>query len=178
MNTKFNALVLILLLSTNSIIKAEETGKATVNNGLKNGGGNCSFKWTLDTPRHITGVSSKIYDSSKACGGCMRVTANGKSVEVFVTDSMGGDEYDLNLPTEAFEEISGQNSGVIDVTWEWIECPVKYSDLHYHFQENSNENYFAFQVIDHKFKVEKIVLKINDEYKDLVRQDYNYFVYQ
>ena len=34
MNTKFNALVLILLLSTNSIIKAEETGKATVNNGL------------------------------------------------------------------------------------------------------------------------------------------------
>ena len=91
----------------------------------------------------------------------MRVTANGKSVEVFVTDSMGGDEYDLNLPTEAFEKISGQNSGVIDVTWEWIECPVKYSDLHYHFQENSNENYFAFQVIDHKFKVEKIELKIN-----------------
>lgn len=180
MNTKLLSLFFIVLISSDAVIKAETyNGQATYSVGLKTGTQNCSFKWTVGTNRLLTGVSQTAYDNSKGCGGCIKVTGpNGNSIVVFVTDSGGSGENGLNLSDDAFEQLADKSKGNIEVTWEWVECPVEDSDLKVVFSPDANDYYLALQVVDHKLRVEKMEMKINGEYESLNRETHNYFTYQ
>lgn len=61
----------------------------------------------------------------EACGKCIKVTHGCKSVVVKVTDATPScDNHRIVLGDVAFKELACLDVGVINVKWNWVECPV------------------------------------------------------
>lgn len=82
--------------------------------------GSCG--WTNTDSELVAAVSVALHDRLKPCGRKMRITRNGKSVDVKVVDKcMGCAEWDVDLSPTAFEKVVGSlGVGRAAADWVWI----------------------------------------------------------
>jgi len=122
------------------------------------------------------------------CGRCIKVKCsceqkelyndgacqpNGKEVIAMVTDSCIGcpNGGDLDLSTYAWNDVTGgAEAGVIDGTWEFIECPTNFKKgpMKLRMKGGTNKWWYAFQPENHKNKVTGMDITINGVTQEMV----------
>lgn len=142
------------------------------------GSGNCSFPATPQDLM-VAAMNAPDYGDSAPCGACARVTGPGGSgpIVVRVVDSCPGCAGgDLDLSPQAFELLAPLEEGRIDITWEYVPCPVD-GDLRYHFKEGSSQWWTAVQVRNHRNAIATFEYsKDGQTFVPVARESYNYFV--
>ena len=117
--------ILAFLAAAGSVV-ASNSGEATFYGGNTQGG-MCSFStYTIPSGIYGTALSDSNWDGSEACGGCVEVTGpNGNKVTAMVVDQCPGcGENHLDLFQDCFAELADISEGIIDVTWEYVDCPI------------------------------------------------------
>ncbi|EME47888.1 expansin-related protein [Dothistroma septosporum NZE10] len=154
------------------------SGQATFYGGNTQGGA-CSFStYTLPSGIYGTALSDANWDGSEACGRCVKVTYGGKSLTAMVTDQCPGcGTNHLDLYQNAFTTLADASKGVIDVTWDYVDCPIT-SPLQIHMKEGVSANWFSAQVVNANKGVADLEYSTDggSTWKSgLQRQTYNYF---
>lgn len=117
---------ILAMLAAAGTVVASNSGQATFYGGNTQGG-MCSFStYTIPSGIYGTAMSSRNWDGSETCGGCIEVTGpNGKKITVMVVDQCPECELNhLDLFQDAFAELADVSKGIIDVTWEYVDCPI------------------------------------------------------
>lgn len=110
----------------------------------------CSFStYTLPSGLYGTALSDSNWDGSESCGGCVEVTGpDGNKITAIITDQCPGcGTNHLDLYQEAFVQLAEESKGVIDVTWDYVVCPIS-SALEVHLKEGCSANWFSAQVVN------------------------------
>ncbi|KAM3423403.1 hypothetical protein BST61_g836 [Cercospora zeina] len=153
-------LSLLAILAAAGPAAASFAGEATFYGGNTQGG-MCSFS-TYDLPEGIygTALSDSNWDGSEACGGCVEVTGpNGNKIVAMVTDQCPG-------------------CGIIDVTWDYVDCPIS-SPLQVHMKSGVSAYYFSAQIINANKRVAELEYSTDggSTWKGgLNREPYNFFL--
>lgn len=118
--------ILATLAVAGSVVAASNSGEATFYGG-NTAGGMCSYStYTIPSGIYGTALSDSNWEGSEACGGCVEVTGpNGNKVTAMVVDQCPGcGENHLDLFQDCFAELADISKGIIDVTWEYVDCPI------------------------------------------------------
>ncbi|GIZ37003.1 hypothetical protein CKM354_000046700 [Cercospora kikuchii] len=170
--------VLIILAAAGSAA-ASFAGKATFYGGNTKGG-MCSFStYTLPQGIYGTALSDSNWAGSEACGGCVQVTGpNGKKITAMVTDQCPGcGANHLDLYSDAFSKLADPSKGIIDVTWDYVECPIS-KPLQVHMKSGVSANWFSAQVVNANKRIAELEYSTDGgkTWKGgLARQPYNFF---
>ncbi|KXT17386.1 hypothetical protein AC579_3859 [Pseudocercospora musae] len=172
----------LTLLSTLVASAAALLGEATFYGGNTQGG-MCSFS-TYKIPSGIygTALSDSNWDNSEACGGCVKVTGpSGNSITAMiwkiVDQCPGCGTNHLDLFQDAFTELADASKGIIDVTWDYVDCPIS-SALEVHMKEGVSANWFSAQVVNGNKRTADLQVSSDGGStwtSGLTRQDYNFF---
>lgn len=139
------------------------------------GGGNCSFP--VPTSPVYTGAMNELqYDTSMTCGACVEVTGSKGSLVIRIEDRCPECKYgDIDLSEEAFSLIDDKIKGRVPISWKIVPCPVQ-GAVKFYFKEGSSKWWTAVQVRNHKYPITKLEYKVDDQWVNIPRQMYNYFV--
>jgi expansin len=141
------------------------------------GGGNCSFPYP-GAPAYTGAMNQIQYDSSMTCGACVEVTGNKGSIVISIEDRCPECKYgDIDLSEDAFPFIDDKVNGRVPISWKIVPCPVQ-GAVKLYFKEGSSQWWTAVQVRNHKYPVVKLEYKVNNEWVNVHREMYNYFVVQ
>ena len=141
---------------------------------------NCSYE-TSTLPPYYGAMNTADYDDSAICGSCLRVDGPNGSVEIQIVDQCPLDsnpicvDGHIDLNPAAFEQIADLVTGVVPITWHRIECGAQ-GNVTYRFKEGSSAVWTALMVRNHRHPISKVEWDHNGEWKEMVRQNYNYFV--
>jgi len=148
------------------------SGDATYYNA--NGSGACSFDVTTDL--NIGAMNAVDYENSKVCGSCVEITGPKRNLTIKIVDLCPEcKKGDIDLSLEAFTQIANQEDGRVDITWKYVPCETN-QKIKYHTKEGSNVWWVAFQIRNNSIPIEKMELFSNNEWIELERTDYNYFI--
>jgi len=153
----------------------EHTGEATYYT-FADGSGNCGFPPTPDDLM-VGAMNHTDYAGSAACGTCVRIVGPQGTVDVRIVDRCPEcPQGDIDLSPEAFELIAPLAEGRVDITWQYIACPVQ-GPIIYHFKDGSNPWWTAVQIRNHRHGIASFeVGDGNGGWLELPRVDYNYFI--
>ncbi|CAK3854464.1 barwin-like endoglucanase [Lecanosticta acicola] len=171
--------ILPALAALFSFAAASFSGEATYYGGNTQGGA-CSFStYTLPSGLYGTALSDSNWDNSEACGGCVQVTGpTGKNITAMVTDQCPGcGQNHLDLYENAFPELAAKSAGHIQVTWDWVECPIS-SPLEIHMKSGVSAYWFSAQVVNGNKRTASMSVSTDggSTWKDgLTRKTYNFF---
>ncbi|KAI5367703.1 putative rlpA-like protein, double-psi beta-barrel [Septoria linicola] len=162
------------------VASAALQGEATFYGGNTNGG-MCSFS-THTLPKGIygTALSDSNWDGSAACGACVQVTGpDGKTkITAMVTDQCPGcGKNHLDLYEDAFTKLAAKSKGVINVNWDFVECPIT-SPLQIRMKEGVSAYWFSAQVVNANKRVATLQYSTDGgkTWKGgLTRKPYNFF---
>lgn len=141
------------------------------------GGGNCSFPYP-GSPAYTGAMNQIQYDSSLTCGACVEVTGNKGSLVISIEDRCPECQYgDIDLSEDAFPFIDDKINGRVPISWKFVPCPVQ-GAVKLYFKEGSSQWWTAVQVRNHKYPIVKLEYKVNNEWVNVHREMYNYFVVQ
>ncbi|TKA30539.1 hypothetical protein B0A54_15833 [Friedmanniomyces endolithicus] len=112
-------------LDQRAVARRSLSGQATFYGGNVHGG-TCSFStYTLPSGLYGTALSDSNWDDAGNCGGCVAVTYGGKTVTAMIVDECPGcGTNHLDLFPTAFSALASPSAGIIDVTWDYVPCPV------------------------------------------------------
>ena len=152
----------------------QHVGKATYYD-FADGSGNCGFPATPDDLM-VGAMNAADYAGSAVCGSCVRVVGPEGSVDLRIVDQCPEcAPGDIDLSPEAFEMIAPLSAGRVDLTWEYIECPVA-GPIVYHFKDGSNPWWTAVQIRNHRHAIAKFEFRSEGAWVEVPRLDYNFFV--
>ncbi|GAB7365038.1 hypothetical protein MBLNU230_g5819t1 [Neophaeotheca triangularis] len=162
-----------------ALTRRANTGEATFYGGNVQGG-MCSFS-TYNLPRGLygTALSDSNWDNSANCGGCVRVSGpNGNAITAMIVDQCPGcGTNHLDLFQDAFEELAPAQEGIIDISWDYVECPVS-SPLQIHMKEGVSPYWFSAQVVGANMRVQDLQVSTDGGrswQSGLNRMEYNFF---
>ena len=141
---------------------------------------NCSYE-TNSLPAFYGAMNTADYAGSAICGSCVRVEGPKGSVDIQIVDQCPIDTNPIcyaghiDLNPAAFEQIADLVTGVVPITWQHIPCDDP-GTLTYHFKEGSSSYWTALMVRNHRYAIDKVEYLKHGEWKQLERQEYNYFV--
>ncbi|KAG9554050.1 barwin-like endoglucanase, partial [Aureobasidium melanogenum] len=141
----------------NTVAKRALSGQATFYGG-NTSGGQCSFtQYTLPSGVYGTALSSSNWDNAANCGACVSVKGpNGNSITAMITDQCPGcGTNHLDLYEDAFPNLAPKSAGVIDVTWDYVACPIT-SPLSIHMKTGVSQYWFSAQVVNAKRRTTKL----------------------
>lgn len=148
------------------------SGDATYYNA--NGTGACSFD--VSTDLNIGAMNAVDYGNSEVCGSCVELTGPKGNLTIKIVDLCPEcKKGDIDLSQEAFTQIANLEEGRVDITWEYVPCETN-QNIIYHTKEGSNVWWVAFQIRNNKIPVKKMELFTNNQWIELERTDYNYFI--
>lgn len=152
----------------------QHTGEATYYD-FADGSGNCGFPATPDDL--MVGAMNHVdYAASATCGSCVRLSGPDGSVDVRIVDQCPEcPQGDIDLSPDAFALIAPIEAGRVPIGWEYIACPVD-GPVVYHFKDGSNPWWTAVQVRNHRNAIATFEVRVAEEWVDVPRVDYNYFV--
>ncbi|EKG16104.1 Barwin [Macrophomina phaseolina MS6] len=158
--------------------KRSNSGKATFYGGNLSGG-MCSFTgYTLPSGIYGTALSDSNWNKAAACGECVKVTGpKGNSITAMVVDQCPGcGTNHLDLFQDAFAKLSDISAGIIDVTWEVVECGIT-SPITLKNKEGTSKYWFSMQVMNANEGVKSLQVSTDggSTWKDTTRTDYNFF---
>ncbi|KAH0024150.1 barwin-like endoglucanase, partial [Aureobasidium melanogenum] len=162
----------------NTVAKRALSGQATFYGG-NTSGGQCSFtEYTLPSGVYGTALSSSNWDNAANCGACVSVKGpNGKSITAMITDQCPGcGTHHLDLYEDAFPNLAPKSAGVIDVTWDYVVCPIT-SPLSIHMKTGVSQYWFSAQVLNAKRRTTKLEVSTDSgkTWKAAARTTYNFF---
>ncbi|KAG9630764.1 barwin-like endoglucanase, partial [Aureobasidium melanogenum] len=139
----------------------------------------CSFtQYTLPSGVYGTALSSSNWDNAANCGACVSVKGpNGKSITAMITDQCPGcGTNHLDLYEDAFPNLAPKSAGVIDVTWDYVACPIT-SPLSIHMKTGVSQYWFSAQVVNAKRRTTKLEVSTDSgkTWKAAARTTYNFF---
>ncbi|KUJ14269.1 uncharacterized protein LY89DRAFT_649993 [Mollisia scopiformis] len=164
----------VLALATASSL----AGQATFYGGNVAGGA-CSFStYTLPSGIFGTALSDSNWDTAANCGACVSVTGpSGNSITAMIVDECPGcGTNHLDLFPDAFAALANPTTGVIDVTWEYVDCPIT-SPLEVHNKEGVSAYWFSMQVVNANQAVSSLEVSTDggSTWQSTTRQTYNFF---
>jgi expansin (peptidoglycan-binding protein) len=154
------------------------SGQATYYGGNLDGGA-CSFStYTLPSDIFGTALSESNWDNSGNCGACVSVTdLAGKTITAMIVDECPGCGLNhLDLFPDAFSTLANPTTGVIDVTWSYIVCPIT-TPLQLHNKEGVSAYWFSMQVVNANKAVTSLEVSTDggNTWQGTTRQVYNFF---
>ncbi|KAF7892507.1 uncharacterized protein EAF02_000045 [Botrytis sinoallii] len=154
------------------------SGQATTYGGNTHGGA-CSFStYTLPSNMFGTALSDSNWATASQCGRCVSVTGpSGNSITAMITDECPGcGTNHLDLYTTAFTSLAPLSKGIIDVTWNYVDCPIT-SPLQLHLKEGVSAYWFSMQVVNAAEGVSKLDVSTDGgkTWQPTNRTTYNYF---
>jgi expansin (peptidoglycan-binding protein) len=148
-------------------------GKATYYDA--DGSGNCSFP-ASPQDLMVAALNTPDYNGSQSCGACVKVKGPSGTVTVRIVDRCPEcNQGHIDLSKEAFAKIAAIKLGVVQVTWQFVPCPVQ-GPIRYQFKSGSNQWWTAIQIRNHRYPIKKLEGQIGGSFKTLPREMYNYFV--
>lgn len=139
--------------------------------------GNCSIENEVFTPFLIGAMNASQYGAADYCGACAEVTGPNGSVKIHIIDQCPEcAPGDIDLSPEAFDLIADRIDGRVDISWEVVPCEVRDSPIQFYFKEGSNQWWNAVQIRNHKNRLAKVEYWDGSQYKNIGRQDYNFFL--
>ncbi|THV49753.1 hypothetical protein BGAL_0180g00010 [Botrytis galanthina] len=154
------------------------SGLATTYGGNTQGGA-CSFStYTLPSNIFGTAVSDFNWATAAECGRCVSVTGpSGNSITAMITDECPGcGTNHLDLYPTAFTSLAPLSKGIIDVTWNYVDCPIT-TPLQVHLKEGVSAYWFSMQVVNAAEGVAKLDVSTDggSTWQSTTRTTYNYF---
>ncbi len=141
------------------------------------GGGQCSFP---ETPNDlmVAALNTPQYDNAMWCGACAEIEGSKGKAIVRIVDRCPECEYgDLDLSQEAFAAVDEVSKGRVPIKWRFVSCDIS-TNMSFHYKEGTSKWWLALQVRNHRLPIKKVELKIDDNWVDIARQSYNYFVHE
>ncbi|KAK0285223.1 hypothetical protein LTR35_005425 [Friedmanniomyces endolithicus] len=164
-------------LDQRAVARRSLSGQATFYGGNVHGG-TCSFStYTLPSGLHGTALSDSNWDDAGNCGGCVAVTYGGKTVTAMIVDECPGcGTNHLDLFPTAFSALASPSAGIIDVTWDYVPCPVT-GPLQIHMKSGVSEYWFSAQVVNAHRRTSKMEVSTNQgaSWTTATRMTYNFF---
>ncbi|KAF7960569.1 hypothetical protein EAE96_000248 [Botrytis aclada] len=154
------------------------SGQATTYGGNTQGGA-CSFS-TYTLPSNIFGaaLSDSNWATASECGRCVSVTGpSGNSITAMITDECPGcGTNHLDLYPTAFTSLAPLSKGIIDTTWNYVDCPIT-TPLQLHLKEGVSAHWFSMQVVNAAEGVSKLEVSTDggSTWQSTTRTTYNYF---
>ena len=142
--------------------------------------GQAMLRDVMGNNTNYAAISTDDYNQAKLAGAFIEVTYGSNSTKALVIDTFGGDNHDnkgnVDLDPKAFAELKSTSQGDIEVTWKII--PYEKEHVNYRLKDNKfNAGWFAIQVYDHKYPIWSLEVKKGDEYVNVPRENFNYFIY-
>ncbi|KAK3701583.1 hypothetical protein LTR37_015437 [Vermiconidia calcicola] len=155
-------------------------GRATYYGGNLHGG-MCSFSTLPTLPSNIygTALSGASWANSAHCGQCLSVRApNGKRITAMVVDQCPECPKDgLDLFENAFGAIAEKQQGIVQVDWNWVQCPIS-GPLSVHLKSGVSPYWFSAQVVNANKGIRELQISTNGGktwQRGLKRMEYNFF---
>ena len=171
------------------------SGKSTFYGGNVQGGA-CSFStYTLPAGLYGTAFSGQAWNNAANCGGCVKVTHGGKTITAMVRSSLFRkleraltnlfqivdkcpecDEGHLDLFQDAFTALDNASKGIIDTSYEFVQCPKVSGPLTIHTKSGVSPYWFSAQVVNANRRTAKLEVSTDGKtWKEAKRTDYNFF---
>ncbi|TGO44483.1 hypothetical protein BOTNAR_0813g00010 [Botryotinia narcissicola] len=154
------------------------SGQATTYGGNTQGGA-CTFStYTLPSNIFGTALSDSNWATASECGRCVSVTdPSSNSITAMITDECPGcGPNHLDLYPTAFTSLAPLSKGIIDVTWDYVDCPIT-TPLQVHLKEGDSAYWFSMQVVNAAEGVSKLDVSTDGgkTWQSTTRTTYNYF---
>ncbi|KAL1647095.1 hypothetical protein SLS58_002866 [Diplodia intermedia] len=164
--------------SPNPLHRRANTGEATFYGGNLNGG-MCSFSsYTLPSGIYGTALSDANWETAGNCGACVKVTGpSGASITAMVVDQCPGcGTNHLDLFEDAFGALAEKSAGVIDVSWDVVECGIA-TPISLMNKEGTSAYWFSMQVVNANERVERLEVSTDGgaTWQETTRTEYNFF---
>lgn len=154
------------------------TGEGTQYGGIAGtNGGNCGIFVVKDDFRHCA-MNHTQYDSSYACGACVRVIGPLGEINLKVVDRCPECKPgDIDLSTDAFTSIAKLEDGRVKIQWQYIPCQDNDKTIKMYIDNGSSPYYFKALFYDIKHRIKTVEWKTQEgKYIPIHREMYNYFV--
>lgn len=155
------------------------TGEGTQYGGIAgSNGGNCGI-YVEEGDFYHCAMNHAQYDSSSACGGCVRIFGPRDEITVQVVDRCPECKFgDIDLSTEAFEKIAQLKDGRIPIRWQYVPCDGG-DDIKIRFATGSSQFYFKALFYNTRHRIARVEYEKSDgTFLPIHREMYNYFVEQ
>jgi expansin (peptidoglycan-binding protein) len=180
-----NSMLALLLVPVSSVLGAEVcdtswySGEGTQYGGVAGSdGGNCGI-YVDSADYHHCAMNQIQYDSSAACGACVRILGPRGEITLKVVDRCPECKYgDIDMATHAFTDIAELSDGRIPIRWQYVPCDMPTgSDIKVVFAAGSSPYYFKAQFRNFRYALAKVEYRRTDgSYSVLHREMYNYYV--
>lgn len=153
------------------------TGEGTQYGGVAgSNGGNCGIYVEEDDFLHCA-MNHTQYDSSYACGACVRVFGPLGELTVKVVDRCPECKHgDIDFSTEAFIRLAQLKDGRIPIKWQFVPCE-EVENIKVKFEEGTSQYYFKAIFYDIKYRINQLAYQRSDgSFVPIHREMYNYYV--
>lgn len=139
-------------------------------------GGNCGIPVAEGDFYHCA-MNHVQYDSSAACGACVRVLGPKGEITLQVVDRCPECLHgDIDLSTEAFIQLAELKDGRIPIKWRFVPCQAK-DDIKVYYEEGTSPYYFKAQFRNFRYALKTVEYRKKDgTFVPIHREMYNYFV--
>lgn len=123
--------------------------------------GNCAYANHDDTA--YAALNPYQYENSGTCGACIKVFGpEGAALLKVVDQCPECDDGDIDMNPDAFTRITGAESGIFDIRWRYVPCPVE-GNLQVNYLEGTNPYYLNIQLLQHPYPVKTLEYLDEDE---------------
>ncbi|KAL6598771.1 hypothetical protein LY90DRAFT_392871 [Neocallimastix californiae] len=158
--------------------------------GSATNGGNCLFpKEEYYKDMMYAALNHEQYINDLGCGACALVVSTSnpyKPIRIRVIDQCPECKHgDLDFSDKAYKALTNQSPGRVKITWALIPCDIAVgeypplvspgSDIKFQFKTGSSATWTEVQVFNTRYPVAKFEAKVNGNYVELKRRDYNYW---
>lgn len=153
------------------------TGEGTQYGGVAgSNGGNCGIYVEEDDFLHCA-MNHTQYDSSYACGACVRVFGPLGEITVKVVDRCPECKPgDIDFSTQSFIQIAKLEDGRVPIKWQFVPCEEE-EDIKVKFEEGTSQFYFKAIFYDIKYRINQVEYQRSDgTWHNIHREMYNYYV--
>ncbi len=153
------------------------TGEGTQYGGVAgSNGGNCGIYVPEDEFLHCA-MNHTQYDSSYACGACVRVFGPLGEITVKVVDRCPECKHgDIDFSTLSFLQIATLEAGRVPIKWQFVPCEEE-KNIKVKFEEGTSQFYFKAIFYDIKYRINKVEYQRQDgTFVPIHREMYNFYV--
>lgn len=154
------------------------TGEGTQYGGVAgSNGGNCGIYVPEDEFLHCA-MNHTQYDSSYACGACVRVFGPLGEITVKVVDRCPECKHgDIDFSTLSFLQIATLEAGRVPIKWQFVPCEEEEKNIKVKFEEGTSQFYFKAIFYDIKYRINQVEYQRQDgTFVPIHREMYNYYV--
>ncbi|KND36682.1 expansin EXLX1 family cellulose-binding protein [Streptomyces acidiscabies] len=142
---------------------------------IGDGNGACSFGPTGDTM--TAAMNTADYETSKACGAYVRVSAGGAAITVRITNECPApcQPGQLDLSQQAFAKLAPLVTGRIPISWSLLSPSVD-GNVSVRYKTGSSQYWCGIQALGHRNPVARLEVRSGGSWLRLERTGYNYFL--